>query len=495
LNGNFVVLLFDRGARKFFIVTDRWGLVPAFSFQDGSNSRVYGSHPDILADVVGQSRNWDLTSFAEFILTGKLSAPFTYYTRIQALPVGSTISLSMGGNGELSEARSQYFRFDFNPEPEKNEEELAEQFAAAFKQAVAMRTLPVLGKSAVGLSGGLDSRAVISAAPDRGNLISFSCYNEENREFQIAKSIAGQTRVPFIPLRRDFDYYGNQAAMGARISAGMGCLASNHFLGFREQLRNLQVENLLTGCYCDYLFKGLALNRRVNRWTTREALGRFDFSYYFSHFSANTQLGERVRQRLETIFPTALRRYDSESAVFEVEQRRMFPLCYEEDNAERTIPQRVMGWYVPIADNQVMDIILKLPYQLKLNRKLFARMVGIVCDPTVSRIPDANTGAPVSASVGREALQSHLSRVMSLCHKLKRSNATNGSWLNWNFYVLQSQVIKSLWSAPNPDAQGLFEQVLGKNEFKSDIGAYQGKRVYLFLQLLTLKVWLDQRSQ
>src|ERR1035441_4469173 len=86
LSGNFVLLLFDRPAKKLFLVTDRWGLFPAFRFKSAGGQLAFGSHPDPLADTVGESRNWDLTSFAEFILTGKLSAPFTYYRKINADP-------------------------------------------------------------------------------------------------------------------------------------------------------------------------------------------------------------------------------------------------------------------------------------------------------------------------------------------------------------------------------------------------------------------------
>jgi asparagine synthase (glutamine-hydrolysing) len=495
LSGNFVILLFDRLALKLFVVTDRWGLFPAFKLHAGAARLVYASHPDALADAVGESRNWDLTSFAEFILTGKLSAPFTYYRNIKALPVASTTTLSFTRSREVAEQTRQYFQFEFRPHPERKLDELAEQFAAAFRKAVAKRTLPVLGRSAVALSGGLDSRTVLCSAPNRQALTTFTCYDVENREFRIAQSIAREAGVEFVPLKRGFDYYGDQAASGVRISAGMGCIASNHFLGFRDKLRELGADNLLTGCYCDYLFKGLALNKRVNKWTTTESLDSFDFSYYFGHFNSNTNLGAAVRRRLEDIFPSELHRYDSESAVLAVERRRMFPLCYEEDNAERTIPQRTMGWYVPIAENDLMEIILNMSCSMKLNRRLFARMVEKVCGGTLSHIPDANTGAPVNASALREALHVHLGRVEALYRKLLPSNATGGSWLNWNFYANQSRVIQDLWSSPCPAAREVFEMVLGKDGFQPDIRAYEGRRIYLFLQLFTLKLWFDQRPQ
>jgi len=493
LSGNFVILLFDRSAGKLLIVTDRWGLVPAFRFHAGGGRPAYSSHPDALAAAVGENRNWDLTSFAEFILAGRLSAPFTYYRNIRALPVAGATTVVFRSGREFSEDTRCYFKFVSQPQPEEKLEPLAEEFAVAFRSAVAKRTSPLLGRSAVALSGGLDSRTVLCSAPGRENVVAFTCYDEENREFRIARSIAQAANVELIPLRRGFDYYGSSAALGVKISAGMGCIASNHFLGFREKFRELQFDNLLTGCYCDYLFKGLALNRRVNRWTTRESLADFDFAYYCGHFTAGTELAAAVRRRLEDGFPQELRRYDSQPAVLGVEQRRIFPLCYEEDNAERTIPQRVMGWYVPIADNDLMEIIMKMSCPMKLNRRLFARMVEKVCGPRISRIPDANTGSPVNSPPLLEALHSHLGKIEALCRKITPTNATAGSWINWSHYARQSRVVQALWSSPNSDALEVFRLVLGKDGFKPEIAAYSGRRIYLFLQLFTLKLWFDQR--
>src|ERR1019366_2153402 len=56
LSGNFVIALFDRPARKLFLVTDRWGLLPAFRCDTGGHL-LYGSHPDAIADLAGETRN------------------------------------------------------------------------------------------------------------------------------------------------------------------------------------------------------------------------------------------------------------------------------------------------------------------------------------------------------------------------------------------------------------------------------------------------------
>src|SRR4030095_12190034 len=122
---------------------------------------------------------------------------------------------------------------------------------------------------------------------------------------------------------------------GVRISGGMGTFANNHFLGVLQRLQDQGAQNLLTGCYCDYLFKGLPLNR-VSHWLTgREQLGPFRHQFYFGHRLRPTPLAKEVRERVESRVPSEYQGQDSPWKVFQVEARRTFPLCYEGDNQQR----------------------------------------------------------------------------------------------------------------------------------------------------------------
>ena len=492
LNGNFVLLIFDRSKRVFFLVTDRWGMLPAFK-SEVAGAVAFSSHPDALAGAIGESRNLDLTSLAEFILASKLSFPHTYFKRIKAVAQASLTTLALSEQGARLESTKPYFSYQYTACPKEKLGEVADELAAGIKTAVSKRTLPLLGKCGLALSGGLDSRTVLCAIPDRHELLVFCFFDEENREFRTARAIARAVGIEVIPLRRGSDYYADSAALGVKICAGMGCIASNHFLGFRNTLRDLGVKNLLTGCYCDYVFKGWNVNKRVNRWTSRESLASFDFEYYTRHVPTKSNLWAAVQDRLNGLFPPELRRYDTEERVFEVEFRRDFPLFYEEDNAGRVILQRVMPWYVVMAENALMSVYLKMSSAMRLNRTLFARAVQAVCGSRVSRIPDANTGAPVNATLAREAVSSLLCRLGSRLRRLKPSRATSGSWLNWDYYLTHSEKVQSLWEPRNSDAEEVFCQVLGKEGFSRDLHAYQGARLALLMRLFTLKLWFDQR--
>jgi asparagine synthase (glutamine-hydrolysing) len=492
LSGNFVIILWDGRAKEMYLVTDCTGVFPAYECET-EGSLVVGSHPDVLASACGESENLDEVSLAEFAITSAVSPPFTYYRRLRHVGRAMTLAIRPQSSGKPEVARVCHFPLEFRGSSGDREDELAEEFAVAFLDAVRRRSLPHLGRCAVALSGGLDSRAVLSSVTSPQNTFAFTCYDRENEELGRAREIARAIGIDYFPWQRPFDYYGENAALGMRVSGGMGSIANNHFLGVLPWLREQGAGVLLTGCYCDYLFKGLALNRRSHPLTGRETLAPYRRDFYFTQFWPGTPLARDVRDRIDARFPETLVSDQSDAAVFELEQRRTFPLCYEADNAQRLVPQRLTGWFVPISDQRLMRLYCRIPYRWKLNCSLFRKAVKRLCGSAASRVPDANTGAPLDASRFEEVLSWTALRVRNRLRQLRPSIATSGSWPEWHFYIAKSRLMADLWARPNGEAEALFKRVLGREEISSDVHAYRGDKVWLLVPLLSLKLWMEQR--
>ena len=77
MNGHYLILIYDRSEQKIVLATDRCGMVPCFKTATSSGSLLFSTHPDILAEESGQSQKWDRVAMAEFLMTGKLSFPYT----------------------------------------------------------------------------------------------------------------------------------------------------------------------------------------------------------------------------------------------------------------------------------------------------------------------------------------------------------------------------------------------------------------------------------
>jgi asparagine synthase (glutamine-hydrolysing) len=342
------------------------------------------------------------------------------------------------------------------------------------------------------LSGGLDSRAVLACVENKDQTFAFCCYNEPNRELAVAEAIACSLKIPFFAWQRPFEYYGDTAEMGVRISGGMGTFANNHFLGTVGHLRREGAQNLLTGCYCDYLFKGLPLNCKKHWLTGREELGPFKHDFYFGHHPSSSPFSAKIQRRLESRVPAEYQAQESDAAVFEVEARRTFPFFSEGDNQQRLVPQRVTGWYLPMADRDILEVYRKIPWRYKLNRSVYSKAVRKLCGGPLARIPDANTGVRPGASALAETLSNNWIRLRRKLQHHKQSIGTDGSWPDWQYYVCHSATLRALWKRPNSQATDIFRSVLGADAVRPDTADYLNGEVFLLVPMLSLKLWLEQ---
>ena len=493
LNGNFTVVIHDRTAESILIITDRAGAAPAFSFRSDPHPLAISSHPDLLAAAVGESNKLDLTSAAEFIATGKLTPPSTYYQNIHHLTEGSFHKLLRTADGWRYD-KHRYFELTYRP-AKCSEEDLAERLAVAFRSSIRRRTHPLLGRTAVALSGGLDSRTILACCVQEGaDVAAFTFHDRPNLESRTADTIARRLGVPLSTFSRGFDYYGETALEGLRISGGMGSFVNNHFLGFRRQILDVSATNLLTGFYCDYMFKGLAQNIRKNRFLRTERLAPFSIQSYRPHYWPATPLFNAARARIEAQYTSSDRDYNTDLGRLTSESKRVFPLSYEPDNVEATVPQRVLPWYLPTIDNEILDIYTTIPATLKPNASMYSKMVALICGELMRDIPDSNTGAPVTASLARQCVTFYRRKATELLQQRVASGiATAGSWPNWQYYVRHSELLKELWRDSPAELESLFEELLGYDPFQRKWEEWLGEEMELLLRLITFKGWYSSR--
>lgn len=498
LSGNFIVHIYDAANKRYYLRADRTGTSLVYGNAAGALSeRVFSSHPDALAAALGVSEQWDDVSLAEFLVAGKVSYPFTYYEDVRALEYSRIFEFDLG-TATVTAAPLPDWADISSSFAEDDEDALAYGLANAFRTATAKRTTPTLGRSFVALSGGLDSRLVLSSVHPDSAVVAFCCFDEENVEYRTAREIAAALRIELIPLKRSYDHYADYAEEAVRISGGMGDIGSNHYLGCRDRLFSLGMDNLLTGCYVDYLFKSLALDTSVHPLSRREALAPFSSESYLPHFHFSTHLSSGVAARLEDTFPQELRRDPSESARLEVAKKRIFPLQYEGDNVQRMTTQRTLRWSAPVVDNDIIDFFGKVPIAMRINKSFFTKVVIEACDKAVCAIPDTNTAARIGAGWPSIMAGRYRIALRRAWERRRRSIASEESWPNWPYYLLNSRRVASLWNRCDEQSDSFFRRVMGGNfrprlaDYMEMYGPVRGSA--LCLRLLTLKIWFRLRA-
>jgi hypothetical protein len=204
-----------------------------------------------------------------------------------------------------------------------------------------------------------------------------------------------------------------------------------------------------------------------------------------------TDFSGKVKDRLDTLFPDELKNDPSDTGKLTREQRRIFPLCYEPDNQETLIPQRVMGWYLPIVDNDILNTYLKIPPEYKLNNSLYPKMVRIQCGEAISNIMDVNTGARVGASGIEKAAAGYLKYIKKQVKKIKDKKYSDESWPNWFYYLYNSEKVRKLWEKENGLSGEILSALYGGKSYKKKIPEFKGREIKSFLRLMTLKIWLE----
>lgn len=490
LNGNFIAFLHDVQKRQLYVALDRCGCVPCFMGYTTKAEPIVASNPDVLARILGVENAFDQVSMAEFLTTGQVSFPFSYYKNIRAVDFASLHVFNLK-TSPVTHSQREYFDFRFHIDHKASADALGSEMATALRNAVNRRTVSQFGKTAIALSGGMDSRAFLCATERRENILTVTFCDKPNMETAAAQAVAHALGVTNILLKRQFDFYARSSVVWAKLSAGMGSLDLNHYVGFRDALRDLGITNLITGLYCDSMLKGLLLNRRRNRYLNRESLSPFDFEYYEPCFWGRGPHSEAVRGRLGDIFPEELRTATSDEALLEGERRRAFPIWRDHEVA---VPQRVLPWSFPLADPEVVEVYLKIPPRLRINSVVFSKAVGLLCEEPVRRIPLSNTGAPVGASDISVLWNYYVRSLRSKMRAaLRPSIATQESWPNWYFYLNNSAEIRSLWLSNASVSRDFLIAISGIDPYSKDICDYRGREVRLFTRLLTLKLWFEMR--
>jgi asparagine synthase (glutamine-hydrolysing) len=304
-------------------------------------------------------------------------------------------------------------------------------------------------------------------------------------------------------VRRDPDYYGRNAGEAMRVAGGMWSAIDAHYVGAADQIREANPGTILTGCYADYMFKGLLLNRRL-----RTLFGRnlplyepadFAWEYYQPFGRLADQWQQQVKGRLESRFPEDLRRKYAQNRLA-VENLRLRPLSREPDASGRACLWRTQPWDPFLFDNDVLSVYSRLSAEMKLNGIVFGRAVGKVIGPAGRQVPNNNYGTPVDAS---EAERAFWFLMASFKRKLRRAFgrenharglASSGSWPNWDYYVGHSPVIAEQWNNPGKELRGLFSNILGRDPWQMPLAEWARTDSLVFMRLWSAKLWLQQRG-
>lgn len=503
LNGAVCVLLYEQRSARLHLFTDRMGVFPVYCTEQGALR--LASHPDVLADLVAHESTalpLDLTTLAECLANGYGVHPHTYYSGMAQLDAASHYLW------DVPAARAGWRKAAVHWQPDyatahRGRAELASGLAEALRRAGARRDPELWGVQGLLLSGGADSRALLFAAASPAAVTAFTFCDRDNPEVETARQIVQAAGAPHHVLMRSPEHYGAGAWDTVRITGGMWSIKDCHFHGFAGDLAGAGLGNLMTGCYTDYLLKGLGYNKRPLRFLGRplplDTLADFDYDYYQPRSRIAPQWAARVQQRLVDCFAaTEPETYRQHPAP--VEDLRVRPLSREADAMGRLYLLRTQPWDPVMLDNDILAYYAAIPPELKLNARVFRDAVTLVTPRLARNIRNNNDQSPLDTPEWLRVLRYTVRKAWRWSGKRlglvgsETGLSTDGSWPDFVYYVTHSKVLPELWAAPTPGQRELLTELLGEDPWQIPLAVWAQRDIDLVLRLLTLRIWLAQRG-
>jgi asparagine synthase (glutamine-hydrolysing) len=464
LNGAFSILVIDYKLNKILIITDKLGIYPIYTYGiDSLNSFQFSSNFKILADNISNKLNIDIISIAEFLKKGFIYHPNSFYSEIKTLDNGSYYSLDFD---KKKISKKKYY--NIIAKPNYDFDHLVNKLSKALLNSIERRTLKYFGKKAVFLSGGSDSRMILSNSADK-DTDAVTLYNQENHEIEITKKITKLLDKKHQLIKRDTDYYLNSFNISIQINGGRSLPIDDHFLNLKKNEVVGKYDTILTGCYADWLFKGIALDREQLSIFFKKLplfkLKSFDYNFFSKRSLLKNKYEEMIKQREDQIF------LDKQSHI-NVEISRLFPLFQEETSATRLTLQQLFPWDSIFSDNDVIEVYQQIPAKYKINSEVYDKAVSLILNK-VKNISHANKKHKIGINKYYGALLYTFSIIVNKVLKLMKIKKTDsifsdGSWINHREYA-KTDKIKEMWM--NIQNSELFDQLLNDNriDFKDII--------------------------
>ncbi len=496
LNGMFGAVILVPNSDSI-IVTDRLGIFPFYSL-----GGFIGSHPDVLAscaEKIGKGPSLNKATLAEQLATGQATHPYTLYEGITQLEPASIYRLTTAG--KLSEAKSYWEPSFAALDSPTSDAEIVDELSNAFKKSVARRTHPRFGKSLLLLSGGADSRCVLFGAHTPSAMHCVTLCDEPNAEVETAANLARCAGASHQVIRRPLEYYFENSNESMRVIGGMWNLIDAHYTGAYNEIQKNEPGVSLTGCYADYIFKGVMLNRTEKKMFGRclpvYRLDNYHPQYYQDRYALSDEYAPQLESRILGRFPETLTRNYPEK-ILEIENRRLRPLSREADTGGRMWSLRCTPWDPFLADNDVVAAWEKMSIEQRINGIVFGKAVSKVCGSKAAKIFNNNYRTPVGASETKRVAYFLAGSAMRKFSRFTKPNnlpkhATTGSWPAWPELIKLSGFLKDFWANVNSTERDLYQELLRRDPFQDDVETCS-KSPLLLLRCVTSLTWLRQRD-
>lgn len=413
LNGSFLVFVYDRTAKTLSVINDRFASLAVYYRRDMRGLSLSTSFKSLLDDLLRRDET-DISAAAvfEFLYFRRLFGTHTYERSIQYLDSASVLTISAQDNALRVE---KYWLPSFDQRhltTASAARELAEALQASMSAHMSDdRQFGLM------LSGGLDSRALLAAAPRPP--ICFTSGLTRNNEFNVAAELAATCGAEHIFMQRPDDML-NTVVDDSVWLAGMQIYPEFQFAPFRDTVAP-RANTIFLGLALDVFFAGLYQPKKPLRLGGRDTLmyqlqplgedlaGAFMNGVSYRLKTSNPwdivkaehkpRLTEALRTSVTTILDRAKDLGADRYGQWEYMHLHNFSRHYSFPMAAS-----IRGWAdcrIPALENRLFDLAFAVSPRDKANWAVLMRGIEL-CNPATMRIRNANTNISARRSLATQ---------------------------------------------------------------------------------------------
>ena len=411
LDGNFLILVHDQQSKSLHVISDRFGAYACYWARDGHKLLCSLSLVQLIRHL--GSPQLDPAIFVEFLHFRRLFGEKTYDRRCSYLTSAGILHAGTGGV-----TLKKYWQPDYTA-PRLDRRSGSEAIVQGLCRTMQMHLEGAADgrRYALFMSGGLDSRALLTVADPRPACITTcSHYNNEAAVAEQASRIAG---APFAFVPRPEEPYEGLIDEAIWYGGGQHIVTEAHFLGY-DSLVGAKADCFLLGLGLDVFLGGLYLPKSPVNWLGRDAL-HYRLNRPGADLATDFMMG--VKYRLWTTDPWIVVKREERERLREAVHDEIATVAgrgralgaqgfdlweyLHLHNFSRhysfLMIQSVRHWAecrAPGLCNDMLDVAIRLPAELKVNSSAYLAALRRL-SPELMRLRNANTniaaGLPLAA--------------------------------------------------------------------------------------------------
>ena len=375
IDGFYSAVIYDSRKKKVYLVSDRYGLRHIY-WTIHNGSLCWGSEIKVMLALPSFAPKISRGAVEEFFNIGYLLEDRTWFEGVELLSTGTVLTWDID---EGTAHTQRYWWWDeITPQSGNIDElEVAEELARLFSESVKIRSRAG-ERVGISLSGGLDSRALLAAMPDRGYPIDASSFGtidcDDVRIASMAARVKGARHHTF---KLDSDNWLMPRLEGVWWTDGHFNLMHMHGIAGINILKDLFRINL-NGFLGDVVMGGSYLRNRtyLNKPFNKNIAALF-FGCTPSVIKGNLEKYSKLRTAEFYFLQNRGRRFingGTQLVLTSIEQRK------------------------PFYGNQLIEFAYSLKDNMRFNSRIYKKMLLNAFPSYFKDIPWQKTGLPISSS-------------------------------------------------------------------------------------------------